>query len=52
MHRQLKRVMALPGAAFRGREVGTTPFPYDTLYVGLLLAQAVALAAWVVYSPI
>ena len=44
--------MALPVMPFSGGEDGTSHFPYDTLYVGLLLAQAVALAAWVVYSPV
>ena len=37
---------------FHCGEDGTKPFPYDTLYVGLLLAQAVALAAWVAYGPV
>ena len=44
--------MASPVMSFHGGEDGTTAFPYDTLYVGLLLAQAVALGAWVVYGPI
>ena len=44
--------MTSPVLPFHGGEDGTKPFPYDTLYVGLLLAQALALAAWVVYSPI
>jgi hypothetical protein len=52
MRRQLKRVMASPVMLFHDRGEGTKPFPYDTLYVGLLLAQAAALAVWVVYSPL
>jgi hypothetical protein len=52
MRRQLRRVMASPVMLFHGGEDRTKPFPYDTLYVGLLLAQAAALAVWVVYSPL
>ena len=44
--------MALPVILFCDGEHGTSHFPYDALYIGLLLAQAVALAAWVVYSAI
>jgi hypothetical protein len=52
MRRQLRRVITSPVMLFYGGGDGTKPFPYDTLYVGLLLAQAAALAVWVVYSPI
>jgi hypothetical protein len=44
--------MASPVMLFHGSDEGTKRFPYDTLYVGLLLAQAAALAVWVLYSPI
>ena len=52
MRRHLRRVVALPVILFCDGEHGTSQFPYDALYIGLLLAQAAALAAWVVYSPI
>jgi hypothetical protein len=52
MRRQLRRVIASPVTLLHGGEDGTKPFPYDTLYVSLLLAEAMALAAWVVYSAI
>ncbi len=44
--------MALPVILFSYGEDGTSQFPYAALYIGLLIAQAVALAAWVVYSAI
>jgi hypothetical protein len=37
---------------FGGGEDGVAPFPYEAVYVGLLIAQAVAIAGWVVYSPL
>ena len=52
MRSQLRRVMALPVMPFGGGEDGVAPFPYEAVYVALLLAPAVALAAWVVYGPI
>jgi hypothetical protein len=52
MRRHLKRVMALPVMPFSGGEHRISHFPYDALYVGLLIAQAVALGAWIVYGPI
>jgi hypothetical protein len=52
MRRHLRRVMALPVTSFSGGADRTGHFPYDALYVSLLLAQAAALAAWVVYSTI
>jgi hypothetical protein len=52
MRRHLRRVVALPVIPFCDGEHGTSQFPYDALYIGLLIAQAVAVAVWVVYSPI
>ena len=51
MRRQLRRMVALPVIPFAGGEDETSHFPYDALYIALLIVQAVALAAWVVYSP-
>jgi len=51
MRRQLTRVMASPVMLFHGGEDETSHFPYDAFYIALLIVQAVALAAWVVYSP-
>ncbi len=44
--------MALPGTTFSGAENRVSHFPYHALYLGLLMAQAVALGAWVVYSAL
>jgi hypothetical protein len=36
--------------AFAGQHHGMSRFPYETLYVGLLIVQALAVLAWVMYS--
>jgi hypothetical protein len=36
---------------FSGEHHGMSRFPYETLYVALLIAQALAVLAWVMYSP-
>ena len=33
-----------------GQHHGMSRFPYETLYVGLLIVQALAVLAWVMYS--
>ena len=35
---------------FSGEHHGMSRFPYETLYVALLIAQALAVLAWVMYS--
>jgi hypothetical protein len=35
---------------FSGEHHGMSRFPYETLYVGLLIVQALAVLAWVMYS--
>jgi hypothetical protein len=35
---------------FAGQHHGMSRFPYETLYVGLLIVQALAVLAWVMYS--
>ena len=36
---------------FSGEHHGMSRFPYETLYVTLLVGQALAVLAWVMYSP-
>ena len=46
------RVRVTGGAVrtFAGQHHGMSRFPYETLYVGLLIVQALAVLAWVMYS--
>jgi hypothetical protein len=37
---------------FSRRHHGWRHFPYDTLYVALLIGQAFAMAVWVACSPL
>jgi hypothetical protein len=36
---------------FSGEHYGMSRFPYETLYVALLIVQALAVLGWVMYSP-